>query len=61
MNIFVILFVIFFENLVSLGRRPPSVNLDAIPREITVKAGKKVALEIPYTGLKNLSIESRTV
>lgn len=36
--------------IVLLGRRPPNVNLDAIPREITVKAGKKVALDIPYTG-----------
>jgi len=32
------------------GQRPPYVNLDAIPREITVKAGRRVDLEIPYTG-----------
>jgi len=32
------------------GQRPPYVNLDAIPREITVKAGRRVYLEIPYTG-----------
>jgi len=33
-----------------VGQRPPYVNLDAIPREITVKAGRRVDLEIPYTG-----------
>ena len=33
-----------------IGQRPPVVNLDAIPREITVKAGRRVDLEIPYTG-----------
>jgi len=38
----VILFVI--------GQRPPVVNLDAIPREITVRAGRRVDLEIPFTG-----------
>jgi len=32
------------------GSRAPSINLDAVPREITVRAGKKVSLEIPYTG-----------
>jgi len=35
---------------VLVGQRPPVVNLDAIPREITVKAGRRVDLEIPYTG-----------
>ena len=33
-----------------VGQRPPVVNLDAIPREITVRAGRRVDLEIPYTG-----------
>jgi len=33
-----------------IGQRPPVVNLDAIPREITVKAGRRVDLEIPFTG-----------
>lgn len=34
---------------VDLASRPPTVNLDAVPREITVKAGQNVSLEIPYT------------
>ncbi|ESO03551.1 hypothetical protein HELRODRAFT_191869 [Helobdella robusta] len=34
---------------VDLAQRPPVVNLDAVPREITVKAGQNVALDIPYT------------
>jgi len=36
--------------LSAVGQRPPVVNLDAIPREITVKAGRRVDLEIPFTG-----------
>jgi len=31
------------------GQRPPVINLEAVPREITVKAGRNVALQIPYT------------
>jgi len=38
------------------GRRPPLINLEAVPREITVKAGKSVALQIPYTGRYNTFI-----
>lgn len=32
------------------GCKPPSVNVDFVPREIKVKAGKNIEIEIPYTG-----------
>lgn len=42
--------IVNYSMLSVVGQRPPVVNLDAIPREITVKAGRRVDLEIPYTG-----------
>lgn len=33
-----------------LAEVPPKVDIDKIPREITVRAGKTVDLDIPYTG-----------
>ena len=35
---------------VDVANKPPVVDLDAIPRELTVKAGQDVSIEIPYTG-----------
>lgn len=32
------------------GCKPPNVNVDFVPREIKVKAGKNIEIEIPYTG-----------
>jgi len=32
------------------AQKPPKVDLDKIPRELTLKAGKDLELEIPYTG-----------
>ena len=29
---------------------PPKVNIDLVPREIVVKAGKNIEVDIPYTG-----------
>ena len=43
-----ILKVFPIDNL--LGQRAPKVDKDKIPREITVKAGKPVEVDIPYIG-----------
>lgn len=32
------------------AERPPKVDFDKIPREITVKAGKNIDIDIPYQG-----------
>lgn len=32
------------------AEQAPSVDMDKVPREITVKAGKDVEFEIPYKG-----------
>ncbi|KAK2158172.1 hypothetical protein LSH36_175g03003 [Paralvinella palmiformis] len=36
--------------MVDEAQKPPKVDLDKIPRELTLKAGKDLELEIPYTG-----------
>ena len=36
------------------AERPPKVEFDKVPREITLKAGKDLELEIPYEGMNSL-------
>ena len=32
------------------ARKPPKIDFDKVPRELTVKAGKDVEIEVPYVG-----------
>ena len=38
------------------ARRPPKIDLDKVPRELTVKAGKDVEIEVPYVGKRSTSL-----
>jgi len=42
------MFYLFFCD--TQGHSPPEVKLDTVPRELVVKCGQNVCIEIPYKG-----------